>query len=273
MHNTRLFLVGALTALALVAQPLAAGAQTAPQSGGQNPGWFVPGQARPAAATPARSSEPAPVPQDQAAEPGQQQIHVELPPPPKVPPIPKGPPTPAAIIGIISTPELLRSSTAYQQAIKELNDRRKKLNDDAQKEAVALRDQHTELESAQSKLSPEQRHQRELAEQNRSDQFRRRYTERARIIQEQAQYAEAQIDRTLNQIIQEVAQARGINIVLNSAQLGFATPEFDLTPEVADYLNKALPSVVIPPEGVSPLQIGPAGKAGEAKPAKAPAKK
>jgi Skp family chaperone for outer membrane proteins len=252
--NSRVSLVGALAALAIAAHPPVAAAQTAPQ----NPGWFVPGTPHPAAAT--RAAAPAPAPADTVpgTEAAPQQIHVDLPPPPKVPPIPKGPPTPAAIVGIISTPELLRASTAYQQAIKELNDRRKKLNDDAQHEAVTLREQHAALESAQSKLTPEQRHQRELAEQTRSDQFRRRYTERARIIQEQAQYAEAQIDRTLNQIIAEVAQSRGINIVLNSAQLGYATPEFDLTPEVAEFLNKALPSVVIPPDGVSPLQVGPA---------------
>lgn len=267
-----------MAALAFAAHPLVAAAQTAPQGQGgtQNPGWFVPGPARSAgparaAAPGAGESEPAPVPEGAAGP--QQQIHVDLPPPPKVPPVPKGPPTPAAIIGIISTPELLRASTAYQQAIKELNERRKKLNDDAQHEAVTLREQHQSLEASQSKLTPEQRHQRELAEQNHSDQFRRKYTERARIIQEQAQYAEAQIDRTLNQIIAEVAQARGINIVLNSAQLGYATPEFDLTPEVAEFLNKALPTVVIPPEGVSPLKIGPAKAADGAKPAgAAPAK-
>ncbi|HEY1935188.1 MAG TPA: OmpH family outer membrane protein [Acetobacteraceae bacterium] len=272
MDKLRLSLIGALAALAIAAQPLAAAAQTAPQgqTGSQNPGWFVPGTPHPPAAT--RAAVPGPADDVPGAEVAPQQIHVDLPPPPKIPPIPKGPPTPAAIVGIISTPELLHASTAYQQAIKELNDRRKKLNDDAQHEAVVLREQHASLEAAQAKLTPEQRHQRELAEQTRSDEFRRKYTERARIIQEQAQYAEAQIDRTLNQIIGEIAQARGINIVLNSAQLGYATPEFDLTPEVADFLNKALPTVIIPPDGVSPLQIGPAKADGGKPAAKAPVK-
>ena len=64
----------------------------------------------------------------------------KLPPAPEVPPVPKGPATPAAIVGILSVPDVLRVSTAYQAAYKELNARGQKLNADAQKEQTALRE-------------------------------------------------------------------------------------------------------------------------------------
>jgi hypothetical protein len=46
-----------------------------------------------------------------------------------------------------------------------------------------------------------------------------------------------------------------VNLVLNRAQVLGTTTDFDLTPQVADVLNKILPTVVIPPDGVSPTNF------------------
>ena len=71
--------------------------------------------------------------------------------------------------------------------------------------------------------------------------------------------------------MQKVAAARGMNLVLQRQAVAVNVPEFDLTEEVLQVLNKVLPSVVIPPEGVAPLtQHGPAAKA---EPKQAPAHK
>ena len=58
-----------------------------------------------------------------------------------------------------------------------------------------------------------------------------------------------------------------INLVLNRSQILGTTADFDLTPAVADVLNKALPSVVVPPDGVSPLSMAPPAAAPAAPPA------
>ncbi len=42
-----------------------------------------------------------------------------------------------------------------------------------------------------------------------------------------------------------------MNIVLHGPQTALYLPEFDITPEVVAELNKVLPSVTIPPDGVS----------------------
>jgi Skp family chaperone for outer membrane proteins len=257
-------MAGAALALTFFVHPRAVLAQDQ-----QNPGWFVPNQPRPAAPAPARAAAPPPgasqadtvpdVPSaDEAgAAPTQQQIQVQLPPPPEIPPIPKGPPTPAAIVGIVSIPDALRVSTAYQAADKVFNDRHKKLDEDAQKEQVALRDLGQQLANDRAKLSPEQIRQRERELQDRIADSRRKFGERNRIIQESGQYVMAQINRTMEAVVQQVALARGINVVLNRAQVLGTTADFDLTPEVVDVLNKVLPSVVIPPDGVSPVAMAP----------------
>ncbi len=277
MNSLRLLAMAALAAAVLSAPLPQAAAQ-------QNPQWFVPNQPR--AAAPARPPpRPTAGPQSEAqgavpglvtegAPPGaegqpQQQVQVQLPPPPEVPPVPKGPTPPAAIVGVLSVADVMRASTAFQQADKEFVGRRQKLNEDAQKEQVTLRDLGQALANERGKLTPEQIRNREKELQDRIGESRRVFGERNRIIQEASQYVMAQIDRAVELVTQQVAISRGMNIVLNRAQILGVTNEFDMTPSVAENLNKVLSAVVIPPDGVSPVAMQ--AKEGAATPASAPA--
>lgn len=270
----------AILAAALAVTPLSAFAQQS-QSGE----WFVPGQVKPSG--PAPSARPAPRPGPGAAgaqggiplgaqpsaEPGgaPPPLQVQLPPAPEIPPIPKGQATPAAIVGILSVPDVLRVSTAYQAAYKELNARGQKLNEDAQKEQTALRELGQTFAAERSRLSPEQIRSKEKEIQDRATEAQRKFGERNRIIQEAGQYVMMQINRTMEQVAQQVALSRGVNLVLNRAQILGTTADFDLTPAVAQVLNKALPSVVVPPDGVSPMAMKPPAGVAAASTAKAPA--
>jgi Skp family chaperone for outer membrane proteins len=174
---------------------------------------------------------------------------------PEIPVLPKGPATPAAIIGILSVPDVLRISTAYQQGDKELGARRQKLNEDAQKEQAALRELGQALANERGRMSPEQIRTKERELQDRIADSRRKFGERNRVIQEAGQYVMAEIDRVLEQVAQAVAASRGVNLVLNRAQILGTTADFDLTPQVAEVLNKVLPTVLVPPDGVSPTAM------------------
>jgi Skp family chaperone for outer membrane proteins len=267
VNNRHILASSAAIALALLLQPAPGNAQQAP--GGE---WFVPGQARPAAPAPAARPVTAPRAPAQTMAPGAlplpggdtgtepgaaPQLQVQLPPAPEIPPVPKGPATPAAIVGILSVPDVLRVSTAYQAAYKELNARAQKLNEDAQKEQAALREIGQTFSNERAKLTPEQIRNKEREITDRATEAQRKFGERNRIIQEAGQYVMAQVNRTMEQVAQQVALSRGINLVLNRAQILGTTADFDLTPAVADVLNKALPSVVVPPDGVSPLAMAP----------------
>ena len=253
---------------AFVLAPLATGhAQQAPAAGSD---YFIPPQARPAAPArpavrPATGAAPASsvpgaegVPTDaEAPSISPQQIQVALPPPPEVPPIARGASPPAAIIGIISVPDVMRSSTAYQVVDKELGVRRQKLNEDAQKEQTTLRDLGQALANDRGKLTAEQIRAKERELQDRIADSRRKFTARNRVIQEAGQYTLAQIERTLRDVVQQVAISRGMNIILHGPQTALYLPEFDITPQVVTELNKVLPSVSIPPDGVSVLDLKP----------------
>jgi Skp family chaperone for outer membrane proteins len=274
----RLLAASALAAVVLSAHQQHATAQ-------QNPQWFVPNQPRQAApraatqhpAPQAESQEGAPALVGEGASPGAEgqppQVQMQLPAPPEVPPLPKGPTPPAAIVGVLSVPDVMRSSSAFQQADKEFTARRQKLNEDAQKEQVSLRDLNQAYVNERGKLTPEQIRTREKELQDRIAESRRVFGERNRIIQEASQYVMAQIDRAVEMVTQQVASSRGINLVLNRAQILGTTVEFDLTPAVVEDLNKVLPSVVIPPDGVSPLAMkSPAGATPASVQGPAPAK-
>jgi Skp family chaperone for outer membrane proteins len=258
-----------LLTCAVAAALLSAGA--VPGRAQQNQEWFVPNQAQRPAAAPRPAARPAAptagAPQGagllapEGAAPGaegqQPQVQVQLPPPPEVPPLPKGATPPAAIVGVLSVTDVMRASTAFQQADKEFLARRQKLNEDAQKEQVTLRDLGQQLANERSKLTPEQIRTREKELQDRITESRRTFGERNRIIQEASQYVMAQIDRGVELVTQQVAVSHGINIVLNRAQILGTTNDFDLTPQVVDDLNKVLTAVLIPPDGVSPVALQP----------------
>ena len=131
------------------------------------------------------------------------------------------------------------------------------------------------LANDRSKLTPEQIRSREKDLQDRIAESRRVFGERNRIIQEASQYVMAQIDRATEMVTQQVAISRGINLVLNRAQILGTVNEFDLTPAVVEDLNKVLAAVTIPPDGVSPVAMKPAEGAtpvSEQQPSTSPAK-
>lgn len=252
-----------------------------------NPGWFVPGQGQAQGQRPPAQGQAQPQPRPPApaqVDPANaeamndnmtpltpQQLQVILPPMPEVPTLPKGAPPPAAVIGVLSVPDVLRVSVAYQYADRELGLRRQRLNEDAQREQIALRDLGQTFANERAKMTPEQIRAKEREYQNRINESRRKFGDRERIIREAGQYVMAQIDRALEVVANQIATARGVNVVLNRAQLLGTTPEFDLTPQVAEVLNQVLPTVIIPPDGVSPLAMAPPQAAVPAAPAAASA--
>ena len=276
LRRAAALLGGSLLAAALLAPAMLPATAQAQQA---KPDYFIPGHPAPARAPAARPA-PAPAPEPAANEaqdmgPGAPPppMHVQLPPAPEVPVVPHGSSPPAAIIGVISVPDVMRASTAYQSVDKELAARRQKLNEDAQKEQEVLRGLGEKLAAERSHLSPEQLSKREQDLQSRITDSRRKFSERNQMIQEAGQYALAQIERTLSTVVQDVAASHGMNLVLHRQQVALNVADFDLTPQVAEVLNKVLPAVVIPPDGVSPEKM-PVPKSEPAAPAadkKAPA--
>jgi Skp family chaperone for outer membrane proteins len=265
MDMIRTFAVAALAAALVSHLPTPAAAQ-------QNQDYFIPGQAKP---TPAPATKPGAKPAPAAPKVATPSLgattgspgslgadaqeppvaNVQLPPPPDLPALPKGESPPAAVIGVLGVPDVMRASAAAQQVEKVIEQRRAKLNDDAQKEQAVWRDMQQALANDRPKLSDAQVKARDQDLQDRISKAQRQFRDRNRIIQEAARYALAQIERTLVAVIRQVADSRGMNLVLHREQVALNANQFDITDQVAEQLNKILPTVVIPPDGVSPSTL------------------
>lgn len=267
-----------------------------PAAAQQNPGYFIPPGAgsgpanRPAPSRPA--SRPAP-PAVQVAPPSlgagagagagagpnePPPLQVQLPPLPDLPALPRGPAPPAAVIGVLGIPDIMHASTAAQQVEKLIGERREKLNEDAQKEQATWRDLQQALANQRASLNADQIRTKERELQERITNSQRQFRDRNRFIQEAAQVGLAQIERMLIATIRQVAESRGMNLVLHRAQVALNINEFDLTDTVVEQMNKTLSSVTLPPDGVSavaaqaaPPAAQPAAPAPAVAPAPAPA--
>jgi len=244
--------------------------QCRPAAAQQNPGYFIPPS--PPAPSGPRVTAPRPAAPRTAAPSAVQvtppsgllpggpggannqndaPIQVQLPPLPDLPALPRGSAPPAAVIGVLGIPDIMRASTAAQQVEKVVGERRDKLNEDAQKEQVAWRDLQQALANQRASLSADQIRAKERELQERITNSQRQFRDRNRFIQEAAQVGLAQIERMLIATIRQVAESRGMNLVLHRAQVALNINEFDITETVVEQVNKTLPSVVLPPDGVS----------------------
>jgi Skp family chaperone for outer membrane proteins len=230
------------------------------QAQAQSKDYFVPN--KPAAHPPA-PRHPAPAPRPAAPAPaigeaGEQPVaQLPMPPVPELPALPRAASPPAAVIGVIGVPEVMRGSIAGQAVQKVLGARREKLNEDAQKEQNTWREMQQKLAAERTKLSQAQIEKKVHELQERITSAQKKFRDRDRIIQEATQYALNQIQATLIGIIRQVSDSHGMNLVLHRSQVALNVNEFDITDEVIAQLNKLLPSVKIPADGVEPPQTAP----------------
>jgi Skp family chaperone for outer membrane proteins len=162
---------------------------------------------------------------------------------------------PSGIIGVLGVPDVMRASSAAQAVDKVIGARKEKLQLEAQRAAANWREMQQSLQGDLPHLTRDQALARERTLQDRVRADRRSLQERQRVIQEAAQVALGQIERTLIQIIREVAESRGMNLVLHRSQVALNVQDFDITDAVVVQLNKALPTVQIPPDNVDPATL------------------
>ena len=182
---------------------------------------------------------------------------MSLPPVPDLQSLPRTNSPPAAVIGVLGIPDIMRTSTAAQQVEKVIGERREKLNEDAQKEQMAWRDLQQNLASQRANLNADQVRAKERELQDRISNAQKQFRDRNRIIQESGQYGLAQIERMLIAVIRQVSESRGMNLVLHRQQVALNINEFDITEQVVDQLNKVLPNVVLPADGVAVASFTP----------------
>jgi Skp family chaperone for outer membrane proteins len=240
----------------LLALPLVLGA---PAAFAQSSGYFMPPSAAPAPAAPVHHSAPKPAPAQLPMAVGgapdaqpQQQAQQQLPPIPQLPALPKGATPPMPVVGVLSVPDVMQNSTAAQGVQTIIQQRRAVLSAEAQKDQAGWQAEQAKIISQRGKLTDAQLEAKEKALQDEIAAAQTSFRARDQAIQNSAQTALGQIESELIAVIRQIAEARGMNLVLHREQVALNVNAFDITSDVTAQLNKLLPSVSVPPSVVTP---------------------
>jgi Skp family chaperone for outer membrane proteins len=162
---------------------------------------------------------------------------------------------PMAVVGVLGVPDVMHLSNAAQIVQHVIGARKEALQAEVQRTQAQWQEMEQSLQADAAKLTRDQVLARERALRARVSTDRRALQNKNRIIQEAGQVGLGQIERTLIGIIRQVAESRGMNLVLHRSQVALNVQEFDITDAVAAQLNRALPTVQIPADGVDPATL------------------
>ncbi|MFW7268331.1 OmpH family outer membrane protein [Gluconacetobacter sp. Hr-1-5] len=207
------------------------------------------------AAAPAARTAPAPAAASAPAGADQQPV-LPAPPVPDFAALPPGAKPPAPIVGVFDTDAIMRQSVAIQEVEKEMAARRDALIRDVRAEEQQLQTLRQQMMNAPRAEAEAQ--QRTLQQRAAADQ--RKFGNRNRILEEDIQIAVNQVQREIGQVVNTVAKARGLTLVVQSGLTVLHGPQVDISNQVASRLNAILPHVYLPAANEDPEVIAKSGK-------------
>jgi len=191
---------------------------------------FAQGAAQPPAQTPPKPAAPAPVPQTPTPAP--------TPPPAAQPPVP----FPAgAKFAYINPPRIFQETAAGKASVGRITALTQKKQSEFQAKQKAMADNQQKLQSSGGVMSDAARGQLEKEIERQNTEIQRFQQDAQAEINELQNEVQAEFVQKVNPIIDAVAKEKGLQIVFNGGDAGFAwaDPGLDLTSEVIKRLDAA----------------------------------
>lgn len=159
---------------------------------------------------------------------------------------------PAPVIRVVDIQEVMERSTAVQGIRRELDAYRKKYDDEFAVKERELKDEERELVRQQPLIDGAAYREKVQAFQQKFAGFQRELKNRQQLLQSSYATALGQVSVQVQKIWAAVAEAEGANLLLPRGQVLLFSPGYDVTADVIERLNKALPSVKFP----NPMEQG-----------------
>ncbi len=169
---------------------------------------------------------------------------------------------PAPVVIVIDIQQILQNSTAAKGIRDERDKYLQAYQTEFSADENALRDADQDLVKKRTLLSQEAFAEKVKEFEKKAADFQNKVQNRRRALEQSYGTAMTQVQQTLVQITDQVAQELKANLVLNKSQTFLLDPKMDVSTIVTDRLNKSLPSVVFP----KPLDNIEEGKPAEKKP-------
>lgn len=152
-------------------------------------------------------------------------------------------------VGIVDIPAILRQSTATLGLQRQLQVEQEKYQSMADQLQRNLQAEEEALERQRTSLSPEAYGLKSREFQDKVNRTTSEFRSRRRQIDEAFNAASGEINRTLLQVIEELAKERKIELIVRREAVVYLQAGEDLTQAAGEALNKRLPEikVEIPP--------------------------
>jgi len=151
----------------------------------------------------------------------------------------------ATVIVVADVQRLLKESLAGVSLETQLSELRAKLADGVAEREQALRQKEQELQDQMSVLAPEVFTERRRAFEEEVVAFQQEVRSKQRSLDEVYGEGLNQIRMAIIEILQQMVDERGYDLILPQAQVLVGSRDFDITDDVLEELNKRIPSVTI----------------------------
>lgn len=148
-------------------------------------------------------------------------------------------------VGVVDISAILRNSSAAQALQRRLQAEQERYQAQADQQQKALQAEEEAIERQRGSMSAEAYAQKRRELQEQVNRTTVEFRNRRRLIDEAFNNASAEINRTLMQVIEELAQERGIELVIRREAVLYQRQGKDLTREAGEALNQRLPEVQV----------------------------
>jgi outer membrane protein len=152
----------------------------------------------------------------------------------------------APTVGIIDVQMVFRESSAMKGLGQKIEAQRAKYQEELRAEEQTLRAAEQELVKQRSILSADAFAKKRSEFEQKVASLRRGAQERKRTLEQFFNKGMSMVRGALNNIAKEIAEERGLDMILTKATVVVVKSDFDLTGEALKRLNKRLPEASVP---------------------------
>lgn len=149
------------------------------------------------------------------------------------------------VVGTIDLQTILKTSKAGQSLEQALLAKSKAINADIGKTEQGLRAKRQKLEQSRSSLAPADFQAQLAGLQKEFDALRKNASAKRKELELARNKGLEQISKTLDTVIRDIAEKRGLTLVINKSLVVLAAENWDITTEVQKGLDAKLPKVSI----------------------------
>jgi len=156
---------------------------------------------------------------------------------------------PAAVIAVVDTQRVLRESAVGKDITRQIEQYSRSFQGELTRQQETLRKEEEELKRQQAVLAPDAFAQKRRDFEARAMEAQRQLQGRKQQLDRVANTALNQVKQSLVPIFKDLAKENGFNLLMEKSLTIDSAPSLEVTQQVVQRLDRAMPSLQVPPPG------------------------